>query len=505
MTRVCGPVVGFRGQEGDIWKLRLMVAYRGGEVPGALSAEGSSTAPLALGEIADVCFFVWDLVVVLRDAARTVDYTIAGDAGSWAIAVPGRGQNPRIAYASCNGFSEPGDMRRTEDKNVSWKSLNGQHADLPFHLLLLGGDQIYADQLWSDVPALRRFNERPRAERLKMKAGPALTRELERFYVDTYCRRFTPPPIAAALASIPSLMMWDDHDIFDGWGSYSDDEQTSEVFKAVFATARKCFSLFQLASDPAAPSWPALAGQGGFSTLLRVGEIGLLILDLRSERTQQRVLSPATWDVVFKALDATWGLRHLLVMSSIPVVHPDLSFAELALDVLPGEQELEDDLHDQWGSLDHRQERLRLLHRLLDFADAQGTRVTILSGDVHVAALGVVESTRRPVRWLYADVINQLTSSPVVHPPPPRIVRWMLERLGTEARTLDRGITARMMQFPGTDYRFIARRNWLSLDVDAERRIWANWFIEDGKRPLTKVIHPCERLTVIAVTPAMQE
>jgi hypothetical protein len=302
-------------------------------------------------------------------------------------------------------------------------------------------------------------------------------------------------------------MMWDDHDIFDGWGSYSDQEQASEIFQAVYATARTCFSLFQLQSDPGAPTWPALPNQGGFNALLRFGEIGLLILDLRSERTQQQVLAPATWDVVLGALDATRGLRHLLVMSSIPVIHPDLSFAELALDMLPGEQDLEDDLHDQWGSYSHRTERLRLLHRLFDFADAQGTRVTILSGDVHVAALGVVESTRRPVRWLNANVINQLTSSPVVHPPPPRIVRWLLERLGTDVHELDRGITARMLQFPGTDYRFIARRNWLSLDVDADpqRRIWANWFIEDGARPLTKVIHGCNPLASANENPAMRE
>jgi hypothetical protein len=208
------------------------------------------------------------------------------------------------------------------------------------------------------------------------------------------------------------------------------------------------------------------------------------------------VLSPATWEIVFAALDATQGLRHLLVVSSIPVVHPDLSFAEHALDLLPAEQDVEDDLHDQWGSYSHRTERLRLVHRLLDFADAQGTRVTILSGDVHVAALGIIESTRRPVRRLNANVINQLTCSPIVHPPPPRIVRWLLERLGGEVNELDRGITAQMLQFPGTDYRFVARRNWLSLDFENEgkHRIWANWFVEDTAQPLTKVVHACEEM-----------
>ena len=61
-------------------------------------------------------------------------------------------------------------------------------------------------------------------------------------------------------------------------------------------------------------------------------------------------------------------------------------------------------------------------------------------------------------------------------------------------RQIDRGVTLQMLQFPGTDYRFIARRNWLSLDIDEQRRIWANWFVDGADQPLTKVVHPCEHL-----------
>jgi hypothetical protein len=54
-----------------------------------------------------------------------------------------------------------------------------------------------------------------------------------------------------------------------------------------------------------------------------------------------------------------------------------------------------------------------------------------------------------------------------------------------------------MLRFPGTDYRFVANRNWLSLDIEMGEkcRIWANWFVEDRVQPLTKVVHACERIT----------
>jgi hypothetical protein len=480
-----------------------MVAHDGGTTPGALTwaergqAAGPGLSAAPLGEVGGASFFGYELAVPMQAEERTFEYGFVGEERRWRFAVPGRQQPLRIGYNSCNGFSVPGDMKRIADKSAVWRDLVATHARQPLHMLLLGGDQIYADQLWDAVPELRGFNELPRAQRVTMDAGQGLLAELERFDVNTYRDRFSQDPVAEALASIPSLMMWDDHDIFDGWGSYSDEEQASPVFRTVFAAARTCFVLFQLQSDPNAPSWPALPGQRSFNALLQIGNLGLLVLDLRSERSQRQVLAPDTWNVVLDALDRTEGLRHLFVMSSIPVIHPDMSFIERGLGLIPGMQGIEDDLHDQWVSYNHRTERLRFIHRLLDFAEAKGTRVSILSGDVHVAALGVVESVRRPVRWPYANVINQLTSSPIVHPPPQRIVRYFLEQLGREVNELDRDINAQMLQFPGTNYRIIDARNWLSLEFDERERIWANWHVEGEQQVITKVIHPCERADIV--------
>ena len=497
MARVCGPILGWRGQDGDAWRVSVMVAHRGDDGPGALSyGVGENTAeasaPLApIGSLGTVAVFAVELSLPLGQAEQTVTYGFAGEDRRWRFTLPARGVAPRLAYGSCNGFSLPGDMKKIADKNALWRDMAGEHARQPFHLLLLGGDQIYADQLWDTVPELARFNERPRAERARRPAGAGLRRAVERFYADLYAARFSQAEVAEALAGIPTLMMWDDHDIFDGWGSYSPEEQASPVFQTIFAAARTAFALFQLQSDPAAPAG-RLPGQAAFNALFRFETGAVLVLDLRSERTQQQILSPASWNAVLAAIDGTTGLKHLLVMSSIPVLHPDMAFLERAFGLLPGMQGIEDDLHDQWLSYNHKTERLRFIHRLLDFAEAKGTRVTILSGDVHVAALGVISSERRPVRHVNADAITQLTSSAIVHPPPARVVRYFLEQIGAEVQEIDRDITGQMQVFPGTNYRFVAERNWMSLDVDDKDRIWVNWRIENAPQPLTKVVHPCE-------------
>ena len=501
MARVCGPILGFRGSAGEAWQLAVMVAHEVGTPPGGFTfaergqtpGPGVSLSPL--GQVGRTAFFGCEFAVPIGAHERLIEYGFAGEDRRWTFSVPGATQPLRIAYASCNGFSVPGDMKKITDKNALWRDLMARHAQQGYHMLLMGGDQIYADQLWDVIEELRGFNNLPRDQRVRAVPGPSLRNDLERFYADTYRDRFSQNATADALASIPTVMMWDDHDLFDGWGSYSDEEQASPVFQTIFAAARTCFVLFQLQTSPQSPSWPALAGQPSFNALLRIGDVGLLVLDLRSERSQTQVISPSTWNTVLGALDRADGLRHLLVMSSIPVIHPDLSFVERALALVPGqvgEQGIEDDLHDQWASYNHRTERLRLIHRLFDYADAKGTRVTILSGDVHVAALGIVESARRPVRWLHSNVINQLTSSPIVHPAPSRIVGYFLEQLGREVKQLDRDVTAQMLEFPATNFRIVDARNWLSLEFDDRERIWANWHVEGAPQVLTKVVHPCE-------------
>jgi hypothetical protein len=114
--------------------------------------------------------------------------------------------------------------------------------------------------------------------------------------------------------------------------------------------------------------------------------------------------------------------------------------------------------------------------------------VTLVSGDVHVAAVGVIESDRNDVAP-NARVINQLTSSGIVHPTPAGMALFFLEQVSDKIETVDRGITAQMYEFPATSHRFIGARNVLTIEPDEVSRLWANWWVEDEPNPFTKVIH----------------
>ena len=61
---------------------------------------------------------------------------------------------------------------------------------------------------------------------------------------------------------------------------------------------------------------------------------------------------------------------------------------------------------------------------------------------------------------------DQLTSSGVVHPPPQKLLGWVLERLSDTPEPIDRGITGTMLPFPTKRTRFVVARNFLSLEPD---------------------------------------
>ncbi|MFM9433488.1 hypothetical protein ACFDR9_000529 [Janthinobacterium sp. CG_23.3] len=499
MAVALGPILKFCGVDDDLWSVSALVVCGGGEpAPAVLVYDGDkwdAIGAVSLGERRQQKsgYTVWRyrFAIAQKAAQQEIRYTVGSV--EYIFMVPPAGGAPTCAYTSCNGFSDAKLMKQVQDKNALWTTMRLRHGERPYHLLLMGGDQIYSDSMWQELRGLKTWAGLSGRERNAAPFPDELRAQVDGFFLENYLERWSQPEVAAMMASVPTVMMWDDHDIFDGWGSYPAEQQASPVYQGIYAIARAYFQLFQLHANAATPPLPLLPNQPGFSYGLRVGGYAILALDLRSERSKTTVMGAAAWHAAYAWLDKQKNCDHLLVMSSIPVVHPDFSTLETLLCALPGRQELEDDLQDHWLSRSHRQERLRLIHRLLDWSAGTGGRVTVLSGDVHVGAVGVIQAQRRDVP-ANANVINQLTSSGIVHPAPPAMALFYLEHVGARVETVDRGITATMFEFPGTSHRYIGARNFLSLEPDlpqqsAEKRIWANWWVEGEDLPYTKTIH----------------
>jgi len=467
-----------------------------------VSFNGQSIAAQAVGTTWSGVVWRAELALPLREVQQQVRYEIRlddqlaynQDGCEWTFHVPGKAEKPRLLYASCNGFSSPDLAVKTERPYILWgkirkfqiaemaKAAAGDAAS-PYALMLLGGDQLYADDLWTHVPLLRKWSHERQDKKLKTKVSKTLLNQLDRFYDELYQRCWSKPDMSLMLATIPSVMMWDDHDIFDGWGSYPDALQQCAVYQAIYDVAKRYFELFQIRSranrallDRDAPYY-ALA--------LRFRGYHILALDNRAERTRWQVMSDGQWHRLIDQLDQQVGAGDLLVMSGVPVVYRDFALTEMAFESTPWEEELTDDLKDHWRAKEHQGERARLIMRLLDnLAKRQQTgpaRTVILSGDVHLGCLGVVNDRRQEA----GRKIHQLVSSGIVHPAPSRI-QWegimAVTNDDPEYLNEDRSIEIRLIKPYGSG-NYLRTRNYISLLEGTDGKLWVNWVCDSDEKP----------------------
>ncbi len=495
MKIILGPVLSLRSTSDDIWDISALIVIEGAPEAFTVNAAGNNnlTGTLLLSR-KNKDIYRFDMKIKLSVVSQEIEYGFS--ALKWQFAVPAKTSDPQIAFVSCNGFSSAKEIKKVDDKNALWKQLLSNHEDTAYNLMIMGGDQVYADEIWQKCTLVKKWVELPRSDRRKRTFTKPMQEQVDQFYFDLYCERWKQAPVDTALASIPTAMMWDDHDIFDGWGSYCDEDQNCPVYQGIFAAARKYFAIFQqqLAHN-SDETHPSSLGTDAYSFCLTPGNHLVLALDARTERSQKQIISKNSWEKIWaslseKASQSNKSYKHLFVIATVPVVHADFGKIETLMNWLPGEQELEDDLRDHWQSGPHRAERLRLIHKMLGFMNKYNCRVTILSGDVHVACVGMIECERGGMGTGPKNIIFQLTSSGIVHPSPPKLMGFMLDQLSNEPETVTQGITASMIEFPAHRKKYILARNFLSLEPDNENRIWANWNVEGHDEVLTKVIPP---------------
>jgi len=308
-------------------------------------------------------------------------------------------------------------------------------------LMLLLGDQVYVDY---GAPDTRRFIRERRATRARMPV-PVDFEEHARLYREAW----GDPLVRWLLSTLPTAMIFDDHEVVEGWNvsaAWLRERRAGRRWHARAASAIAAYWCYQhvgnlspqelradalLAEVRAAPDGlPALRaaacatarGEGpAFSFARELGPARLVVPDSRSRRVLdprgRSILDEPTWEWLERELRG--GAGHLLLGTSVPAFLPhglhDLEAWSEALGA------------GAWGAAgaalgERLQRRLSLEHwaayrvsfdRLLDriAAVAAGERgdapasVIVLTGDIHHGSLTRVGLAGSPV-W-------QVVSSPL--------------------------------------------------------------------------------------------
>lgn len=518
MSIKMGPILRFRGQEDNKWNVSALIVIEGVEKPSLTwqtDDQNEVKEPITLKEFKEEeskfheCKVLrYDMSITQTGDEKNVFYKI-GESNEYQFSIPGIKKEMRIAYGSCAGFHEKPTVRE-EVQNELWKVMRNQQKKAPYHLLIMGGDQVYADELLIREDEFENWLEMPYEKRITNPFTPEMEKSAQDFYFNLYCKRWSELDPGSCYASIPTMMIWDDHDIFDGWGSYNDKLQNCKVFDGIYKHAREYFRIFQLQSTSEELIKASLCNQtnsdksfndkSNLSYAFQIGDIAIVALDLRSERTMNTVVSDESWSAIYQWIDNMKNAKHLLLLSSIPVVYPYgnwlsenvVGYLSEVVDIRSN-YHLHDDIQDQWMSIAHRDERASLIKKLLDVSIKTKCRVTIISGDVHLGALGYIRSTISDNVSENAKIINQLVSSAIVNNPSHPWYVYGLEKFSEKSYKDNAYYESEMLQFRNSGKYFINTKNWLSLEIDGNNHIQAKWHLKDElKDPYTKAIHPIE-------------
>ncbi len=149
---------------------------------------------------------------------------------SWEFYIPAMKEKIKYLQLSAN-----------EITNISIEELTHSYS-----LLLLDGNHINANKIWSDITELFIWTKLNKTQRAKVKTSKKLLEKLNRFYEIQYLKKWNNKHLSLALASIPTLMMWDNNDIFEGYEASSKEVLNCDICKNILKTARKYFEIFQL-------------------------------------------------------------------------------------------------------------------------------------------------------------------------------------------------------------------------------------------------------------------
>ena len=397
---------------------------------------------------------------------------------SWRFFVPEPDQEPLMAYASCNGYGYRRDAERAQAPFLMWSRMRQMHEEKPFSLLLMGGDQVYADHIWDlgIAPKISRWPRIRKKKREGYQVDETFHNLADRFYQQLYVDQWANQDMAHMMASIPTVMMWDDHDIFDGWGSFPSELQELPLYQALYHYARRYFELFQLRSTE---NHSLLDHQGDhYNCALTYRSFRILALDQRSRRTMLQIMDQSQWKQLRRWIVDAKDLQNVLVMCAVPVIYRSFAFVEWFFKLTGRIEEFEDDVQDHWSCAEHRGEREEFVKVMLDLAEKSAGKVSILSGDVHVGGAAMIRDLERDLSVL------QIISGAIVNKAPGKIPWLLIKTFTSDDRVAYDGgrIQARMFEPRGSG-ETIRTRNFATLNLSQDGVLQVRWVCESPLEP----------------------
>jgi alkaline phosphatase D len=391
--------------------------------------------------------------VALPNADQLYYYDIRGPGGSTILPggrlpfknapASGTPSSLTFAFVSCHKPFEYPEAQRF----LMWDQMSSVFPAQNVRFLLMIGDQVYGDDCYGKVSR----GEQPAVEA----------------YREVYQQFWGHESVMRILGRYPTYMIWDDHEIRDGWGSKGGDSNTDPIFQA----ARQVYHEFQHRHNPTS------FGPEAQHYAFQFGQFGFLVLDLRGHRNLSRnmderpLLGTKQWSDITEWLTTrARNYRVLFIVCSVPIVHVPPGAADWAF------------WSDHWSSMKIRPEQealVRLLFKVMNETDNL-RQVVVLGGNVHEGTMAMIRShlpahNSRPR-------IYQFTSSPIANEPAP-IANWAIRTFGSRVKIDDNDeiVGEVLEEFPKRNFGLVH----VNYDSGADTYRVVFELYQEGKSPYT--------------------
>lgn len=290
-------------------------------------------------------FYRYDVDLKMDDqGAAKWTYAITSHLGCtrYEFLVAGRNDTSwRFVAHSGNDFAinvSANERSRLGGAPLMWKDVLVKHQECGgFHTQVGLGGQIYADRLWKDIPALKQWTQISGKENRKTAQWTAkMEEDVTHAYFHYYTSHFDQPAVKEAFAQIPHVCCLDDHDIFDGYGSYPEYMQESHVFKNLGRIGIEMFLLFQhhttheiLRNVSNDIDLFTITGKGWHFVKYLGPSVVIVGPDTRSERNEKQVMAGPTYQGIFpKVATLPPSVQHCIWLMPVPIIYPRLEGVE---------------------------------------------------------------------------------------------------------------------------------------------------------------------------------
>ncbi|WP_417558401.1 alkaline phosphatase D family protein [Mesoflavibacter zeaxanthinifaciens] len=193
----------------------------------------------------------------------------------------------------------------------------------------------------------------------------------------------------SVFSKLPSINVWDDHEIRDGWGSHGDEynsDGTMNAFlKPYFELSRDAFLEHQFKLGPESRNISNI--NTALDQKFMVNGKAVFMFDLRTNRNicEGIVIDNDQMKRFIEWCKMVENDQEVIIISSIPFFYEQNGFAAKMAESLD-QGELKDDLRDSWNYSVNKPQRDSIIEELIKLR-TRNVKPIIVSGDVHIGGI----------------------------------------------------------------------------------------------------------------------